>query len=53
MLPRAAHLLAQPGIFTRRGSLWVTILVRNPGKMPAFYGKMPVFSLVVLALFWT
>jgi hypothetical protein len=41
----------KPGIFIRRGSLWVTILVRNPGKIPVFYGKIPVFSLVVLALF--
>jgi hypothetical protein len=50
MLPRAA-----PGVFIRRGSLWVTvaILVREPGKIPVFYGKIPVFFLMVLALFWT
>jgi hypothetical protein len=36
----------KPGIFIRRGSLWVTVPVRNSGKIPGF-------SLVVLALFWT
>jgi hypothetical protein len=41
------------GILDRRGSLWVAILVRNPGKIPVFYGKILVFSLVVLTLFWT
>jgi hypothetical protein len=24
----------------------------HPGAMPVFYGKIPIFSLVVLALFW-
>ena len=53
-LARAVHLLDRtPGVLIRRGSLWATVLVRKiarPGEMPVFYGKIAVFSLVVLTL---
>jgi hypothetical protein len=51
MCARAAHLLAESGnfYFIRRRSLGVATLARkivHPGKIPVFYGQMPVLPLL-------